>query len=39
MHVVFLIDDFCIIDNASSELDLLFQESLLILRDRPKFNQ
>ena len=33
------IDDFYIIDIASSELDLLINESLFILRDRPTPNQ
>ena len=33
------IDDFCIIDNACNEFDLLIHESLLILRDRPTLNK
>ena len=33
------INDFCIINTASNELDLLIHESLLILRDRPTLNQ
>ena len=28
-------EDFCILDNASNELDLLIHKSLLILKDRP----
>ena len=32
------LDDFCVIDNTSNELDLLIHESLLILRDRPTLN-
>ena len=34
-----LINDFCIIDNASNEPDSLIHESLLILRDQPLLNQ
>ena len=33
------VKDFCIFDNAGTELDLLIHESLLILRDRPTLNQ
>ena len=33
------VNDFCIINTASNELDLLIHESLLILRDRPMLNQ
>ena len=33
------VEDFCILDNAGTELDLLVQDSLLILRDRPTRNQ
>ena len=33
------INDFCIINTASNELDLRIHESLLILRDRPTLNQ
>ena len=33
------IDNFCILDNVCNELDLLIQENLLILRDRPTLNQ
>ena len=29
------IDDFCIIDNADNQFDLLIHDSLLILKDRP----
>ena len=32
-------DDFCILDKANNNFDLLIHESLLILRDRPTFNQ
>ena len=31
-------EDFCILDNASNELDLLIHKSLLILKDRPILN-
>ena len=29
------VEDFCILNNAGTELDLLVHESLLILRNRP----
>ena len=32
-------DDFCILDKANNNFDLLIHESLLILRDRPTLNQ
>ena len=32
------LDDFCIIDKANNELELLINESLLILKDRPTLN-
>ena len=31
-------DDFCIIDKANNELELLIHESLFILKDRPYLN-
>ena len=33
------VGEFCILDNAGTELDLLIHEGLLILRDRPTLNQ
>ena len=33
------VEDFCTLDNAGAELDLLIHESSLILRDRPTVNQ
>ena len=33
------LDDFCILDKANHNFDLLIHESLLILRDRPTLNQ
>ena len=33
------VEEFCILDSACTELDLLMHESLLILRDRPTPNQ
>ena len=32
-------DNFCILDKASNELDLLVHEGLFVLRDRPMLNQ
>ena len=33
------VEHFCILDNASTELDLFIHESFFILRYRPTFNQ